>query len=182
MVALFLVSNQIVCPFFLKQNISEEWQLGELNPEMLENTAYSFEMQAPQNGNGPIAMQVDGLPEPKKHCSKLNSNDIVKQPLIVEFIRFLNLLRELTLDAELSPRSLASVALLEQIVQCLRDDSHQFLQFVPFHLLDGIIRSTYDVLTFEQLLAYLSLDSVRARKTGAKLLCQLQQTVEQHSI
>lgn len=103
-----------------------------------------------------------------------NRSEILKEPLFVEFIRFLNLLMDLCLDGEFTPRSLVLPTLLEQIVLCLREDSHLFLQFVPFHLLDSIIRSTYDTITYEQLLAYLSLDSVRSRKIGARLLCNLQ--------
>ena len=151
---------------------------------MLANTPYSYETPAITTttgtkkqsnielGNGSTEMDVDD--EQAEQTNGSYPDDISKEPLYIEFIRFLNLLLEISLDSEFSPRSLVSVTVLEQIILCLRQDSHKFLQFLPFHLLDGIIRSTFDVLTYEQLLAYLSLDNSRARKTGAKMLCQLQ--------
>ncbi len=70
---------------------------------------------------------------------------------------------------------MVSLSLLEQILLCLRSEAAEFLQFVPFSSLDAVVRATYDVLTFEQLLAYLCLEgSGRARKAAARLLCQLQ--------
>lgn len=145
---------------------------------MLENTAYIYESQLLPGSKGSndlensrTAMEVD---DEEKPSASPDGSGLLKEPLFIEFIRFLNLLLEISLDSDFSPRSMVSVAVLEQILLCLREDAHQFLQFVPLPLLDGIIRFTYDILSFEQLLAYLCLDSVRARKAGARLLCQLQ--------
>ena len=57
---------------------------------------------------------------------------------------------------------------------CIREDSFYFFQFIPCGLFESIICSTYDILTYEQLLSYLPLDNPRARKTGARLLAQLE--------
>lgn len=145
---------------------------------MLENTAYIYESQLLPGSKGSndlenssTAMEVDDEDKPS---ASPDDSGLLKEPLFIEFIRFLNLLLEISLDSDFSPRSMVSVAVLEQIVLCLREEAHQFLQFVPFHLMDGVLRSTYDILSFEQLLSYLCLDSVRARKAGARLLCQLQ--------
>lgn len=131
--------------------------------------------------------------------------DLLREPLYAEFVRFLRLVLDLSLESEAfgnsyysnsyassragaaaaaeddSPSgppccwSMVSLSLLEQILLCLRSEAAEFLQFVPFSSLDAVVRATYDVLTFEQLLAYLCLEgSGRARKAAARLLCQLQ--------
>lgn len=115
--------------------------------------------------------------------------DLLREPLYAEFVRFLKLVLELSLEQNSGGGngnsssastagpccwSMVSLSVLEQILLCLRGEAREFLQFVPFHSLDAVIRATYDVLTFEQLLAYLSLDgSSKARKSAARLLCQL---------
>lgn len=179
------------------ENISQQWYYNGINDQMLDNTSFIYEQKQSsklvESSNGLVndsgdstnitPMDVDILDHQSNQEQSIpnegnntasNRSEILKEPLFVEFIRFLNLLMDLCLDGEFTPRSLVLPTLLEQIVLCLREDSHLFLQFVPFHLLDSIIRSTYDTITYEQLLAYLSLDSVRSRKIGARLLCNLQ--------
>lgn len=167
----------------------EDWQLGKISPDLLDNTPFSYEVLAASttsdvncstNGNGPVAMEVDLTEEKAKPILNELGVEMLKEPLYIEFIRFLNLLLQQSLDKDSTCRALVALTVLEQIVLFVREDSHKFLQFVPFHLLDDIVRDSYDILTFEQFLAYFCLDSATARKTAAYLLCQLQTSKAHH--
>lgn len=118
--------------------------------------------------DGGEAMQVDDC------LDSAGQVDILSEPLYLELIHFFHLLLEQTFDNTFGPRSLVPIAILEQIVLCLREDSSQFLRLISFQLLKTIVRAMPNSVTFEQLLAYIQLDNSKGRKIGARLLCQLQ--------
>ena len=155
---------------------------------MLANTSFNFERQKytrkspskpidivepiPSKDSGDCSMDIDELTEnTSTSSSELN---ILNEPLYLELIHFFHLLLQQSYDTNFSPRSLVPLAVLEQIILCLREDSNQFLRFISFQLLKSIIRTMPNQITFEQLLVYLPLENARGRKTGSKLLCQLQ--------
>lgn len=157
---------------------------------MLECTAYSYEAHTTNgsncnslrntNGRGGACdeMEVDLIGDKCADSPNGITDDLLSEPLYIELIKFFNLLLDESVDNEFTPRSYMSVVVMEEIVMCLAEDSCQFFQFVPFTLLEGIIRCTHDILTFEQLLSYLPLNNGRARKTGTRLLVHLQQFKE----
>lgn len=108
--------------------------------------------------------------------SDLKDNQwIMKEPLYIELVNLFQFVLEQSFEYEFSPWLLVPITLMEQILLNLREDAPQFFRFVSFNLLEAMIQSSHcQSPSFEQLLAYLTLDSVRSRKIGAKLICQLQ--------
>lgn len=173
-------------------------QVCELTEELTRNTPYFYQMpksffksstNLSTNNIKLKESELTSVEEPMeidelstlKSASKTPSQtdclaaieEIHKEPLYIEFVRFVNLLHNMTVYDEFNARALLLQALLEQIVICLREGAGQLLMFIPFNMLDALIRQSSNTLTFEALLAYICLDSSRARKVGAKLLCQL---------
>lgn len=181
---------------YFYKDMNSQIESFEMNQELLAKTTFSYLIEVKTDKDN--RMIIDGETEDNEHedmevdgqamniniTSKdwLKSNDIIREPIRIELVRFLTMLDELI--SEFHPRLLVPQAWFEQCLLCLREDASRLLVFTPTNLFETMLHISLDVFTYERVLACLPLDfevnandknSHRIRKLAAKMLCVFDQ-------
>lgn len=123
--------------------------------DLLDNTPFSFEQQQLSNEQANLKA------------------DLINKPIYKAISNLLRLLTSIAADSNISHRTLIPILFLEQLILCVKEDSHKILQFMPVHLIYSLIKTMPESISFEFLLAICNVQTVRSRKITARSLCQL---------
>ncbi|CAG2174516.1 unnamed protein product [Oppiella nova] len=131
----------------------------DIEQEMLDNTPVAFEYQSVGNGD-------DG-------DYKTARQYLLNEPIYKAIVDLLRLLTLIAADHTISQRTLVPILFLEQLILCVKGDSHKILQLMPMNMIACLIKTIPDSLSMEFLLAVSDVQTTRSRKITARMLCQL---------
>jgi len=128
---------------------------SESESDFFDNTPFSFERQTNDD---------------EQNKTKLY---LLNEPIYKAIVDLLRLLTLIAADSSISHRTLIPILFLEQLILCVKEDSHKILQFMPMHLISCLIKTMPESISMEFLLAVSDVQTMRSRKITARLLCQL---------
>ncbi|CAG2112159.1 unnamed protein product [Medioppia subpectinata] len=131
-----------------------------LDSDLLDNTPVSFD-----SGSGSGGSDDDHRAAARQY--------LLQEPIYKAIVELLRLLTLIAADSTISQRTLVPILFLEQLILCVKEDSHRILQLMPMNLIACLIKTIPEALSMEFLLAVSDVQTVRSRKITARMLCQL---------